>query len=168
MSSHFCSNIYKKGLEKLFWISCLHFDIELSLMLDVDFSGSINKASSSRAERLHFRVYWKGTNSLGLFVGFTQAFINHSLLFAKIEWYGIRGLPLQLMKSCWNNRRQFVSTNCIKSRENKIVSIVPQGSILGPVLFNLYINGIVCICQQVNFMIYADDSSVFVCSSFCT
>lgn len=103
---------------------------------------------------------------LGIFVDFTQAFdyINHEILFHKLSHYGIRGLPLMLLKSYLSERCQFVSMNETVSDRKKIISGVPQGSILGPLIFNLYINDIVYTSSDVKFVIYADDTSIFISS----
>lgn len=104
---------------------------------------------------------------VGIFVDFTQAFdyIHHGILFEKLNHYGIRGLPLMLLKSYLAHRCQFVSINDLVSDKKNIISGVPQGSILGPLLFTLYINDIVHISPEVKFIIYADDTSIFVTSS---
>lgn len=102
--------------------------------------------------------------TLGIFVDFSKAFdrINHRTLFSKLEYYGFRGLPLSLLQSYLKHRKQAVEiTNKLSSLEN-IAAGVPQGSILGPILFNLYINDIVKISNDAQFVIFADDSSMFV------
>lgn len=108
--------------------------------------------------------------TIGIFVDFTQAFdhIIHNILLYKLEKYGIRGIPLQLLKSYLNNRRQFVSVGHNTSVTKEILCGVPQGSILGPLLFNLYANDITSIYEKAKFIIYADDTSVFISSGSCT
>ena len=66
--------------------------------------------------------------------------IDHNILFKKLEHYGIEGIPLQLFKNYLTNRKQYVKFNDIKSDLLQIKTGVPQGSILGPLLFIIYIN----------------------------
>lgn len=72
-----------------------------------------------------------------------------------------------MLISYLSHRKQFVQVSHLISNQKAIVAGVPQGSILGPLLFNLYINDIVCISSDLKFVIYADDTSIFVPSSSC-
>ena len=83
--------------------------------------------------------------AIGIFIDLAKAFdtLNHDLLCRKLEIYGIRGIPLQWFKSYLSNRKQYVSLNGISSSQKNITCGVPQGSIMGPLLFIFYINDIV-------------------------
>ena len=76
-----------------------------------------------------------------IFLDFSKAFdtVDHSILIEKLQCYGIRGLALLWIKNYLNNRKQYVSYNGVKSNLLTIKYGVPQGSILGPLLFLLYI-----------------------------
>ena len=87
--------------------------------------------------------------------------MNHNILFDKLEHYGIRGLPLQWMKSYLTNRLQFVQFNDHCSTPKMINCGVPQGSILGPLFFLLYINDICNVSQSVETILFADDTNIF-------
>ena len=78
--------------------------------------------------------------SLLLLIDFSKAFdmVEHSTLLKKLEHYGIRGLPLNWMKSYLSSRKQFVSVNGENSMTLATKYGVPQGSILGPLLFCLH------------------------------
>jgi hypothetical protein len=80
--------------------------------------------------------------TVGVFLDLSKAFdtLDHQTLFTKLEHYGIRGMALQWIKSYFYDRRQYVQFNEISSTENNIICGVPQGSILGPLFFLLYIN----------------------------
>lgn len=100
--------------------------------------------------------------ALGLFIDFSKAFdcLSHDILAYKLSMYGVRGHPLALMKSYLANRTQCVCIDNILSSFVTLKNGVPQGSVLGPLLFNLYINDLVNIDPTVDFFIYADDSTI--------
>jgi hypothetical protein len=105
-----------------------------------------------------------GEVTLGIYLDFSKAFdtINHSILLKKLSKYGIRGIALNLLDSYLSNRRQFVSFNGCQSNSLSISCGVPQGSILGPLLFILYINDITKVSNILYPILYADDSNFFV------
>ena len=105
----------------------------------------------------------EGRITIGVFIDFAKAFdtINHSILFKKLEHYGIRGIVLQLFKNYLTNRKQFVVYDDMKSTHKSITCGVPQGSVLGPTLFLLYINDLPNSSKYFNFRLFADDSNLF-------
>lgn len=101
--------------------------------------------------------------TLGVFIDFSKAFdvLNHKTLLAKLDYYGVRGVPHKLIESYLKDRKQSVVINNHASSFQDVPCGVPQGSILGPFLFNVYINDIVNVDNQAQFIIYADDTSLF-------
>lgn len=87
--------------------------------------------------------------TLGVFLDFSKAFdsIKHNILLSKLPYYGIRGTSLKLLQNYLSGRSQYVVINNATSNSELIKFGVPQGSILGPTLFLLYINDMVSIPQ---------------------
>ena len=105
----------------------------------------------------------KGEQTVGVFLDLKKAFdtVNFNILFEKLAHIGIRGNPLQLLKSYLTNRKQTVTISSFKSSFKDIVCGVPQGSILGPLLFIIYINDLPNALQTSFPIMYADDTNVF-------
>ena len=98
---------------------------------------------------------------LDLSKAFDTIYIDHKILLEKLKHYGIEGIPFQLFKSYLSGRKQYVEINDAKSDVLQITTGVPQGSILGPVLFIIYINDFSQASQVFNFISYADDTVLF-------
>ena len=90
--------------------------------------------------------------------------VNHQILLAKLEKFGIRGLPLQLLESYLNNRLQFTVVNNTKSKLNHVTYGVPQGSTLESLLFLIYIINMPLV-SNFNTKLFADDTVLTLTNS---
>ena len=99
-----------------------------------------------------------------LFCDLTKAFdtISHPILLEKLKVYGVRGIANSWFRSYLNNRQQFTVYNNSSSSYNRINVGVPQGSILGPILFSIYINDITHTSNLLDFILFANDTTIFI------
>ncbi len=105
--------------------------------------------------------------SLLLLIDFSRAFdlVEHNILLKKLEHLGIRGIAQEWFKTYLKGRKQFVTINGVNSSTKLLEYGVPQGSILGPLLFIIYINDLPNISNITKFILYADDANIFITGS---
>ena len=120
-----------------------------------------NHSTELAALELIYRIIQyldKGETPISVFLDLSKAFdtLDHSILLSKLEYYGIRNNALKLLKNYLSNRKQYVVLDTVQSNSVNIVTGVPQGSILGPLLFTIYIND----SEKFKFIMYADDTTL--------
>ena len=98
----------------------------------------------------------------GVFIDLQKAFdtVDHDILLAKLDYYGIRGVTNNWFRSYLSNRKQFVSVNNVESDTATMHYGVPQGSVLGPLLFLIYINDLHKAIKYSTTCHFADDTAI--------
>ena len=130
--------------------------------------GFLKQISTNDALNHLTEFLYKGLNSREhiscIFVDLRKAFdtVNHSILLGKLEQIGVRGLALDLFRSYLSHRKQYVNLNGNSSTLKDLTIGVPQGSILGPLLFLVYINELPSLSDLSNFTLFADDTTVAI------
>ena len=104
----------------------------------------------------------KGNLAIGVFVDFQKAFdtVNHEILLRKLDHYGVRGLANKWFTSYLTKRQQCVSISGNQSQYRNIQHGVPQGSVLGPLLFLIYINDLNTCIYHSTTRHFADDTNL--------
>ena len=105
-----------------------------------------------------------GVNThVAIYCDLSKAFdcLNFDIFFAKMEYYGVSGTPLAIIKSYLTNRYQYVHFERCKADLLERKTGIPQGSILGPIFFSILINDIVNSSSKLSFLMYADDTTIY-------
>ena len=105
---------------------------------------------------------------LSIFMDLSKAFdtLDHTILKEKLKYYGVTGTALKWFSSYLENRMQYVEINNIRSNTQTIKTGVPQGSILGPLLFLIYMNDIHKSSNLFSFVVYADGTTLYTYLNF--
>ena len=105
--------------------------------------------------------------SCGVFLDFQKAFdtVNHRIRLLKLEYYGISGIPHDLTKSYLTNRKHYTHINGVDPNTLTSTHGIPQGSVLGPPLFLIYVNEMSRVIQHSEICHFADDTNLLYSSN---
>ena len=159
-------SVMSKVLERLMYNRLFDFIEKFKILYDLQFGFRKDHATYMALMVVVDKIIKsleKGEFTIGLFLDFSKAFdtIDHDVLFLKLNHYGIRGVALSWLKSYMTNRNQYVSYNGHQSATRVIRCGVPQGSILGPLLFLIYVNDLASVSDFLISALFADDTNMF-------
>ena len=157
---------FSKILERIVYNHLINFLNKFNILSSNQYGFRKNHSTAYALIQLYDKLsdaFDQGKVTLGLFIDLSKAFdtVNHDILLDKLEFYGVRGVALQWFKSYLSCRTQFVQYNGYNSSSKYIKCGVPQGSILGPLLFLLYINDLCNVSKALDFILFADDTNIF-------
>ena len=159
-------SIFSKKFEKLMYKRLYSFlevhNILYSLQFGFQENHSIDHALVNLTESVKNTLDNKRLGC-GIFIDLQRAFdtVNHKILLSKLEHYGIRGCALGRFRSYLPDRKQYVSVNGKSSSLLTVSCGVPQGSVLGPLLFLVYINDLPNASKKLTFYLFADDTNIY-------
>ncbi len=159
-------SIFDKIIEKLMYRRLYNFLEIHNILYEQQYGFRKNKSTIHSLIQITEQIKYsieKGMYGCGIFIDLKKAFdtVNHSILLKKLEHYGIRGTSLQWFTSYLTNRKQYVYHNGHSSKIKSISCGVPQGSVLGPLLFLLYINDLPHVSNILRFYLFADDTNLY-------
>ena len=157
--------LLSKLLERVVYNQVWHFLDTFNLISSNQYGFRRNRSTTMAVLNNLDYVYEnldQGNTVVSIFMDFSKAFdcIDHQILLRKLHSYGIRGIALDWFRSYLNDRKQYVVINFSESELRPITHGVPQGSILGPLLFLIFINDFPESNRFFNFTLFADDSTL--------
>ena len=157
---------FSKLLERIMYNRLYKFLLENNILYQKQF-GFQNPHSTEHAilqlVNQIIEAFSQGKYTLGIFLDLSKAFdtVNHNILLEKPKAYGIQSENLKWFRSYLSNRKQFILYNDLKTEVRIVKCGVPQGSILGSLLFLVFVNDLSNSTKVLHPVLFADDTNLF-------
>jgi len=161
-------SIFDKILEKLMYRRLSNFLDQNSILYEYQFGFRKNHSTVQAVMEVLDNIYEHCDNhevTMGIYLDLQKAFdtVNHSILLKKLNMYGVRGIVLKWFTSYLSNRHQYVAMSKYESAFETVNCGVPQGSVLGPLLFLIsFMYDIQNAVSDAKLKLFADDTNLFL------
>jgi len=158
--------VFDKIMEKLMYKRMSDFLENNKILYEYQFGFRKNYSTSQAVMEVVDSIYRSWDNheiTMGIFLDLQKAFdtVNYNVLLKKLELYGVRGIVLKWFSSYLSNRKQYTVLQNYQSTLEFVTCGVPQGSVLGPLLFLIYVNDIQYVVTNAKIKLLADDTNLF-------
>ena len=156
--------VLSKVLERIVYNRLFEYLVKHEILHTSQYGFQPNLSTELAILELQDRIAYILNNKeccVGVFMDLSKAFdtLDHSILLNKLNHYGIRGIAHDWFRNYLNGRRQYVTIGGVNSVELPVSCGVPQGSILGPLLFLIYVNDLATVSKHAITILFADDTN---------